>query len=251
MATVLVIDPAETENRRLVPVLLEDGHSVHVVRTGAGGLKTARAQQPDAVVLVSTLPDISATEVCSSLKEDPATRSACVVYVSQKGTEAERVAGLELGADDVVVEPFSARELVLRIRALLRRRTPRGPGPAPAQLLAIDTGAHRVLVHGRDVHVTALELRLLCALREAGGRIQSRQALLRSVWGDERGVSTRTVDTHIKRLRRKLGPAAICIRSVRGKGYGFEAAALETPSVARASRPPSTRPAEVATAART
>jgi two-component system phosphate regulon response regulator PhoB len=250
VADILVIDPSEAASRLLVPALIEDGHGARIVRTGAAGLISAREQRPDAVVLVASLPDISGAEVCRSLKADPATQGTCVVFVTSNGTD-DRVSGLEVGADDSVAEPFSVREVVLRIRAILRRRDPRSTRSSATELLSIDKAAHRVLVHGRDIHVTALELRLLCALRDGAARVQSRQALLRDVWGNERGVGPRTVDTHIKRLRRKLGPAASCIRSVRGVGYGFDPASLTTPSIARASRPTTGRAARLATAART
>jgi two-component system, OmpR family, phosphate regulon response regulator PhoB len=222
VADVLLIDSDETAINTLVPALLEAGHAVRVTRTGAGGLVGARAQRPDLVLLEALLPDISGTEVCRSLKSDDATREACVVFLSAKSADVDRVVALELGADDYVAKPFSVREIVLRVGAVLRRisRTATNrPAPGP---LSIDRAAHRVFVHGRDVNLTALELRLLCALFDGGTRVQSREMLLRDVWGEERGVTTRTVDTHVKRLRKKLGAAARCIRSVRGVGYGFD-----------------------------
>jgi two-component system phosphate regulon response regulator PhoB len=223
VADVLLIDADETAINALVPALLEAGHAVRVTRTGAGGLVGARAQRPDLVLLEALLPDISGTEVCRSLKSDDATRDACVVFLSAKSADVDRVVALELGADDYVAKPFSVREIVLRVGAVLRRIS-RGASSRPAAgPLAIDRAAHRVLVNGRDVNLTALELRLLCALFDGGSRVQSRESLLREVWGEERGVTTRTVDTHVKRLRKKLGPAARCIRSVRGVGYGFDA----------------------------
>ena len=182
----------------------------------------ARAHRPDLVLLEALLPDISGTEVCRSLKSDDATSDAFVVFLSTKSADVNRVVALELGADDYVAKPFSVRENrpARRGRAApesrgTRRSTRRGR-------LSIDRAAHRVFVHGRDVNLTALELRLLCALFDGGSRVQSRESLLRDVWGEERGVTTRTVDTHVKRLRKKLGLAARCIRSVRGVGYGFD-----------------------------
>jgi two-component system phosphate regulon response regulator PhoB len=222
VSDVLLIDSDEAAASSLVPALREAGHAVRVSRTGAAGLIAARTRRPDVVILEALLPDISGTEVCLSLKNDPATRAACVIFVSSKNSDVDRVLGLELGADDYVAKPFSVREIVLRVQALLRRSARGALTPAAVGPLLIDRAAHRVLVHGRDVRVTALELRLLCALHDGGPRVQSRQALLQSVWGDERGVTTRTVDTHIKRLRRKLGDTANCIRSVRGVGYGFD-----------------------------
>jgi two-component system phosphate regulon response regulator PhoB len=232
VADVLLIDSDESAISTLVPALLEAGHAVRVTRTGAGGLVGARAQRPDLVLLEALLPDISGTEVCRSLKSDEATREACVVFLSTKSADVDRVVALELGADDYVAKPFSVREIVLRVGAVLRRIS-RGSFARPAAgPLAIDRAAHRVFVNGRDVNLTALELRLLCALFDGGTRVQSRESLLREVWGEERGVTTRTVDTHVKRLRKKLGPAARCIRSVRGVGYGFDVPSQALPPVA-------------------
>jgi two-component system phosphate regulon response regulator PhoB len=224
VADVLLIDSDEAAAATLVPVLEEAGHVVRVARTGAGGLVGARAQRPDVVLLESLLPDISGTEVCRSLKSDDVTRDACVLFLSAKNTDLDRVLALELGADDYVAKPSSSREIVLRIQAVLRRAAGQGPRRTAAKLLSIDRAAHRVFVRGQEVRVTALELRLLCALYDGGSRVQARDALLRDIWGNERGVTTRTVDTHVKRLRRKLGDAAPCIRSVRGVGYGFDLA---------------------------
>jgi two-component system phosphate regulon response regulator PhoB len=224
VADVLLIDSDEAALGTLVPALQEAGHAVRITRTGAGGLVGARAHRPDVVLLESLLPDISGTEVCRSLKSDDVTRDACVLFLSAKNTDVDRVLALELGADDYVAKPFSSREIVLRIQAVLRRTGGRSPGRTAKGLLSIDRAAHRVFVRGQEVRVTALELRLLCALYDGGSRVQAREGLLRDVWGNERGVTTRTVDTHVKRLRRKLGDAARCIRSVRGVGYGFDLA---------------------------
>jgi two-component system phosphate regulon response regulator PhoB len=224
VADVLLIDSDEAALGTLVPALQEAGHAVRITRTGAGGLVGARAHRPDVVLLESLLPDISGTEVCRSLKSDDVTRDACVLFLSAKNTDVDRVLALELGADDYVAKPFSSREIVLRIQAVLRRTGGRSPGRTATGLLSIDRAAHRVFVRGQEVRVTALELRLLCALYDGGSRVQAREGLLRDVWGNERGVTTRTVDTHVKRLRRKLGDAARCIRSVRGVGYGFDLA---------------------------
>jgi two-component system phosphate regulon response regulator PhoB len=231
VADVLLIDSDEAAINALVPALVEAGHTVRVTRTGAGGLVGARAQRPDLVLLETLLPDISGTEVCRSLKNDEATRDACVVFLSAKSADVDRVGALELGADDYVAKPFSVREIVLRVGAVLRRMSRNGAPRPAAGPLSIDRAAHRVFVQGRDVNLTALELRLLCALFDGGSRVQSRQTLLRDVWGEERGVTTRTVDTHVKRLRKKLGAAARCIRSVRGVGYGFDLTSRVSPEI--------------------
>jgi two-component system phosphate regulon response regulator PhoB len=221
VADVLVIDSDEEAIANLCPALEEAGHAVRIARTGAGGLVGARARRPDIVLLEAVLPDISGTEVCLALKSDAATRDVRVVFVSGRSTDMDRVLGLELGADDYVAKPFSTREIVLRVRALLRCVSPQSSRPAPLEPLSIDRAAHRVFVWGREVRLTALELRLLCALCDGGPQILSREALLQGVWGQQRGITARTVDTHVKRLRRKLGEVASCIRSVRGVGYGF------------------------------
>jgi two-component system phosphate regulon response regulator PhoB len=226
MADVLVIDADDTAVGTLVPALREAGHSVRVTRTGAGGLVRARAQRPDVVLLESVLPDLSGTEVCRTLRSDDVTRDTFVFFLSAKNTDVDRVLALELGADDYVGKPFSTRELILRIGAVLRRTTNASQQRSTVGPLYIDRAAHRVLVHGRDVHLTALELRLLCALYDGSSRVQSRDELLRDVWGNERGITSRTVDTHVKRLRKKLGDSATCIRSVRGVGYGFDPPAV-------------------------
>jgi two-component system, OmpR family, phosphate regulon response regulator PhoB len=222
VADLLVIDSDEAAIREVVPALLEAGHGVRVARTGAGGLVGARGHCPDVVLLEALLPDISGTEVCRSLKSDEATREARVVFLSTKSADVDRVIALELGADDYIAKPFVVREIVLRVGAVLRRNSANVTGRPAGGPLAIDRAAHRVFVEGRDVNLTVLELRLLCALFDGGSRVQSRESLLREVWGNERGITARTVDTHVKRLRRKLGPAARCIRSVRGVGYGFD-----------------------------
>jgi two-component system phosphate regulon response regulator PhoB len=222
VADVLLIDSDESAVGTLVPALREAGHAVRVTRTGAGGLVGARAHRPDVVLLEAILPDISGTEVCRSLKSDDVTRDTFVLFVSTKNADVDRVLALELGADDYVAKPFSVREIILRIGAVLRRVAGQSPSRSTVGPLSIDRAAHRVFVHGRDVHLTALELRLLCALYDGGSRVQAREALLRDVWGNERGITTRTVDTHVKRLRKKLGDSATCIRSVRGVGYGFD-----------------------------
>jgi two-component system phosphate regulon response regulator PhoB len=222
VADVLVIDSDDAAVDVLVVALRDAGHSLRVARTGAGGIVGARAQRPDVVVLEAVLPDIPGTEVCRALKAEDATRDTCIVFVTTKNAPGDRVLALELGADDYVAKPFDAREVVLRIHALLRRTTSQKPIRSTVGPLSIDRAAHRVLVRGHDIRLTALELRLLCALYDGGSRVQSREALLHEVWGDERGITTRTVDTHVKRLRKKLGDAATFIRSVRGVGYGFD-----------------------------
>jgi two-component system, OmpR family, phosphate regulon response regulator PhoB len=219
---VLIIDSDESLVRVLSAALSEAGLAVRRAFTGAGGLVAARSRKPDIVLLETVLPDISGTDVCLALKQAESTRDTCVVFLSARCADADRVAGLELGADDYIAKPCNVREIVLRLTGLMRRPSHPPSGLSAVGSLLIDRPAHRVLVRGRDVRLTALELRLLCALHDAGARVQSRETLLRSVWGTKVRSTTRTVDTHIKRLRKKLGEAATSIRSVRGVGYGFD-----------------------------
>jgi two-component system phosphate regulon response regulator PhoB len=166
------------------------------------------------------LPDMVGTDICRQIKNDPATRQIPVIMVTAKGEEVDRVVGFELGADDYVTKPFSVRELILRVRAVLRR----GEVSAPTTILrvgtlALDTEAHRATVEGREILLTALEFRLLHTLLLRRDRVQSRETLLHDVWGLDITVETRTVDTHVKRLREKLGSAGALIETVRGVGY--------------------------------
>lgn len=190
-------------------------------------LASASATPPDLVLLDLMLPDGSGTDVCRTLKGDPKTKHVPVIMVTAKGEEVDRVVGFELGADDYVVKPFSMRELVLRVKAILRRaETAEEAAPVPADMihfgcLRVDRTAHRVFVEDEEVTLTALEFRLLATLIERKNRVQSRDTLLEDVWGLRLQVETRTVDTHIKRLREKLGAAGAYIHTVRGVGYRF------------------------------
>ncbi|MBI5517126.1 MAG: response regulator transcription factor [Deltaproteobacteria bacterium] len=227
MPRVLIIEDEPDLARVLEYNLDQAGFTVQVVGRAGEGTRRALADPPDLVLLDLMLPDSPGTEVCRTLKSHPATRHVPVVMVTAKGDEIDRVVGFELGADDYVVKPFSVRELVLRVKAVLRR----GDGEAPAApgdrvtfgRLQLDRTAHRVYVDGDEVTLTALEFRLLNTLCERRNRVQSRDTLLADVWGLTLHVETRTVDTHIKRLREKLGPAGDYIYTVRGVGYRFAA----------------------------
>jgi two-component system, OmpR family, phosphate regulon response regulator PhoB len=170
------------------------------------------------------LPDVSGTEVCKRFRRDPATEAVPIIMITALGNEIDRVVGLEVGADDYVVKPFSPRELVLRVNAILRRTQgesakPTSPDHITIGLLQIDVPHHRVTVGGEEVLLTTLEFKLLYDLACRLGRVQSRELLLERVWGYAPGVETRTVDTHVKRLREKLGAARDHIETLRGWGY--------------------------------
>ena len=205
--------------------LRSEGFKTRLAHNGQDGLAAALTEpEPDIIVLDLMLPDLSGTEICRRLREQDKTRDVPVIMCTAKGEEIDRVVGFEVGADDYVVKPYSVRELVLRIRAQLKHRTQRVPGE-PARLrygvLDVDPDAHRAWIEGAEVQLTALEFRLLHTFLSRRGRVQTREALLRDVWGIDADVTTRTVDTHVKRLREKLGAAGAYIETLRGVGYRF------------------------------
>jgi two-component system phosphate regulon response regulator PhoB len=225
MARILVVEDEKDLQDVLAYNLRQAGHDPIVVGEGHEALARVAAEPPDLVLLDLMLPDISGTDVCRALKGDPATRHIPVVMLTAKGEEIDRVVGFELGADDYVVKPYSMRELALRLQRILQRHsTPAESttgGVTSFGLLRIDREGHRVWVDGEEVALTALELRLLCTLYDRRGRVQSRAVLLDEVWRMSSEVNTRTVDTHVKRLREKLGAAGAYLETVRGVGYRF------------------------------
>jgi two-component system phosphate regulon response regulator PhoB len=222
MARILVIEDEPDLQQVLDYNLRQAGHEVRAATRGQDGLKLAREERPDLVLLDLMLPDISGNEVCKSLKRSEATAGIPVMMITAKGEEIDRVLGFELGADDYVVKPFSVRELMLRVQAILRRNSAAAPqSHATFGQLRIDREAHRVWVGEPEITLTALEFRLLLALFDGRNRVQTRTVLLDGVWGIDAEVTTRTVDTHVKRLRQKLGGAGDYIETIRGVGYRF------------------------------
>lgn len=199
------------------------GFEVVTADDGAEALKKARSTLPALVVLDVMLPEVDGLEVCKTLRREPETAAIPIIMLTAKAAEIDRVLGLELGADDYLTKPFSPRELVLRVKALLRRRTPSEPQQEHINLgdLVIDVPRHEVLVGGKVIQLTATEFKLLTVLVERRGRVQSRDTLLRDVWEYDSLIDTRTVDTHMRRLRDKLGSAARYLDTVRGVGYRF------------------------------
>lgn len=193
-----------------------------VASDGDSGIREAREQAPSLVVLDLMLPRMSGLEVCRVLKSDPATRDIPIIMLTAKAEEVDRIVGLEFGADDYVTKPFSPRELVLRIGAILRRITaPRVEKKISAGDIVIDTERHDVRLAGKEVELTPVEFKLLSMLVQRRGRVQARDRLLNEVWGYEAAIDTRTVDTHVRRLREKLGKRGNLIETVRGFGYRF------------------------------
>jgi two-component system phosphate regulon response regulator PhoB len=198
------------------------GFETLLATNGEQALAQLRRRVPDLVLLDLMLPDVSGTEICRTIKADPRTRHVPVVMLTAKGEEVDRVVGFELGADDYVTKPFSVRELVLRLKAVLRRagagRTPERPRESVGPI-RVDVDAHRVFVDDAEIQLTPLEFRLLATFMARLGRVQSREQLLEDVWEMSSELETRTVDTHVKRLREKLGSGRELLETVRGIGY--------------------------------
>jgi two-component system phosphate regulon response regulator PhoB len=201
--------------------LKQAGYEPAVAYDGEQARLRVEQRVPDLVLLDIMLPDVQGMEICKLLKTTPRTAHVPVLMLTARGEEIDRVLGFELGADDFVTKPFSVRELVLRIKAVLRRHAP-DEGDAPrveVGPIKVDADAHRAYVEGKEIDLTALEFKLLLSLMARAGRLQSRQQLLDQVWGVSPETQTRTVDTHVKRLREKLGPARDLLETVRGSGY--------------------------------
>jgi two-component system phosphate regulon response regulator PhoB len=228
MALILVVEDEGDIRQILSYNLGQAGHQVLTAERGSAALELARKERPALVLLDLMLPDISGLDVCRLLKSDPTLKHIPVIMLTARSEEIDRVVGFELGADDYVVKPFSVRELVLRIQAVLRRAQTNGaadPADAASELLfgrlRVDRSAHRTWVDGEEVLLTPLEMRLLWTLYLRRGRVQTRATLLDEVWEASPENNTRTVDTHIKRLREKLGAAGVYVETVRGIGYRF------------------------------
>ncbi len=220
MAHVLIVDD-ETDLARLVEFNLQQaGLETTIALNGEQALAAAKARTPDVVLLDLMLPDISGKEVCRRLRADTATRHVPIIMLTARGEEADRIEGFEVGADDYVTKPFSPRELVLRLKALLRRATLKeSTEQLKLGVLRLDLGAHRAFVEEAEIELTALEFKLLNHLMARPGKVQSREQLLADVWGVTSPLETRTVDTHVMRLRDKLGAGRNMVETVRGVGY--------------------------------
>jgi two-component system phosphate regulon response regulator PhoB len=199
------------------------GYDVETAATGSAALERLRTAPPDLLLLDLMLPDLSGTDLCRRVRGDARLSELPVIMLTAKGEEVDRVVGFELGADDYVTKPFSPRELALRVRAVLSRRRMDGPGAALLRhdSLRVDPERHRCWVGESEVILTAKEFQLLVALMRRPGRVYSREQLLDDVWGSDITVTARTIDTHLKRLREKLGAAGPLIETVRGVGYRF------------------------------
>jgi phosphate regulon transcriptional regulator PhoB len=222
---VLIVED-EPDIRDLLAFHLErEGYDVTRARTGADALRQVRARPPDLILLDLMLPELGGLDVCRRLRQDPRTASVPIVMLTARGEEVDRILGLELGADDYIVKPFSPKEVVARVRAVLRRAGARdGAAPVVSGRLVIDPDRHTVQVDAAAIELTPKEFDLLRALAEARGRVLSREFLLDRVWGYASAgeIESRTVDVHVRRLRVKLGDEGQRITTVKGVGYRLE-----------------------------
>ncbi len=224
---ILLVDDEPDLQRLLLFNLREAGFEVHAVGTGREGLATAHKVDPQVVVLDLMLPDVAGTEVCRQLRADPHLGDVAILMLTARGDEYDRVLGFEVGADDYVVKPFSVRELVMRVRALatraherrLARSSAGGENTLQWRTLVVDPSKHRVFLDGTELALRPLEFKLLTMLLEHPGRVFSRGELLEEVWGITSEVNTRTVDTHVRRLRERLGALGEAVETVHGFGY--------------------------------
>ena len=226
----LVVEDERDIAELLRHVLAKEGFQVGVAHDGLTALEAVRREPPDLVVLDWMLPELSGIDVLKEIRTRGETRGVPVILLTARRDEIDRVLGFELGADDYVTKPFSARELVLRIRALLKRgegRDARAGASVRLGPIEIVPEDHRALVDGAPLTLTVTEFRLLEDLIRARGRVRTRETLLSEVWGYDSEVLSRTVDTHVRRLRTKLGPAADWLVTVRGVGYRIQDPASE------------------------
>jgi|JI10StandDraft_1071094.scaffolds.fasta_scaffold120647_2 two-component system phosphate regulon response regulator PhoB len=221
MASILVIEDEPDAAELLAFNLRAAGHEVTLVDDGGRGLRVAQTTRPDLILLDRMLPTMSGIEICRALRGDAVTQDLPIIMLTARAAESDRVKGFECGADDYVTKPFSMRELMLRVQSLLKRRQP--VNSVGQQLkagdLVLDLASQSAQIEGEQVRLTGTETKLLAMLLRAGGQSVSRQQLLTDVWQYAADSDTRTVDSHIKRLRSKLGPLAHYVETVQGVGY--------------------------------
>lgn len=204
--------------------LTQAGFEVDTAESGSEAIEQIRRARPDLLILDVMMPDLSGTDLCRHIRSDQRLADLPIIMLTAKSAEVDRVVGLELGADDYVTKPFSPRELALRVKAVLRRRSSDGSekrGPLSLRELRLEPDHHRCFVSDQEIQLTAKEFRLLETLMTRAGRVLTRDQLLDDVWGSDITVTSRTIDTHLKRLREKLGSAGAMIETVRGVGYRF------------------------------
>jgi len=221
MAKLLIIEDEPDIRETLSYNFKKEGFKVEVAANGSDALTLCKKFNPDVLILDLMLPDMSGLDVCKKIKNSIDYEDTSIIMLTAKGEEVDRILGFELGADDYVTKPFSVRELILRVKVILKKSSSLNGSESRLSLgpLNIDFSAHEVSLNGVEVILTALEFKLLKHLAQRRGRVQTRDQLLGDVWGYSSEITTRTVDTHIKRLREKLGPDSDFIQTIRGVGY--------------------------------
>ena len=218
---ILIVDnDAETVDLLTLNLRKAGGFTISTAEDGATGLRKARKELPALIILAQTLPKTSGLEVCKMLKNSDATRHIPVIMLTAKGEEIDRIRGMEFGADESVTKPFDPREIILRVKAILCRGAgENADGKMTSGAITVDPEHHHVTVAGKNIRLTSVEFKLLAMLMKRRGQVQARDRLLHEVWGYQSIIDTRTVDAHVRRLRKKLGKAADAIETVRGFGY--------------------------------
>lgn len=219
---ILVIDDEADVTELVAYHLRAKGYQVESLNNPNGSIGAARTFEPDLVILDVMMPDLNGVQICRMLRADPKLKEVPVIFLTAKAEEADRIQGLETGADDYICKPFSTKELMLRVQSILRRTgeaTVESPKMLQAGQIRMDVDRHEVSVSGQVIELTATEFKLLRLLMERRGRVQTREHLLINVWNYETEIETRTVDTHVRRLREKLGGEADWIETIRGVGY--------------------------------
>src|SRR5262245_17391088 len=225
MERILVVEDDKNIAKLVRYNLEKAGYECHVVITGEETFDQLEHSDFNLIILDIMLPKMNGFEVCKQLRQNPLYESIPVIILTAKGEEVDRVVGFELGADDYIVKPFSPRELVLRVKAILKRGATKKDAPKDileADSIKVDIPRHKVTVNKKEINLTSMEFKLLITLLGRRGRVQSRDQLLNDVWELDADITTRTIDTHVKRLRQKLGKAGKAIETVRGYGYRFK-----------------------------
>jgi two-component system phosphate regulon response regulator PhoB len=228
---ILIVDDEPDVSALVSYHLKAKGYRVETINNASSSIGAARSFLPDLVILDIMMPELNGIQICRILRADPKTKHVPIIFLTARAEEADRIAGFENGCDDYICKPFSTKELVLRVQSVLKRVSEGTPGqPRHLQTggIVLDVDRHQAAVNGQDIELTATEFRLLHLLMERRGRVQTREHLLINVWNYETEIETRTVDTHIRRLREKLGPEAGWIETVRGVGYRMAERKTET-----------------------
>ncbi|MFH1387523.1 MAG: response regulator [bacterium] len=224
MADILIIEDEKDIAESLEYNLKKEGYKILKANDGNDGLKIAESRLPSLVLLDLMIPGVEGLEVCRRLKKNPKTANIPIIMLTAKGSETDKVVGLEVGADDYITKPFSMKELIARAKTILRRyegKKEASPATLKINEIEIDSDRHEVKVLGKPVELTAKEFQLLYYLAQNQGKVFSRERLLDTVWGIDVAIETRTVDVHMRRLREKLGKAGKHLMTLRGVGYKY------------------------------